>query len=240
MTNHLKISGITNIVGLSDASTVSIAFVGSKMHFPDCLFRMIGAEIDGSATQRLPAPVDLATAMMDRAASPNLVIVDESLWDQMDAALLNGLRLDAGAAVAIAFRDPARIARLPGGPPKGVSFLPMDLNIESWLTILRLMLTGYVFVPSEFQVLEAQRAQSAPPPLPAADMPAAKGALDRLTRREHEVLALVAEGFQNKHIAERLALSEHTVKLHLHHVISKLGARNRTDAALRYRREVAS
>ncbi len=55
-----------------------------------------------------------------------------------------------------------------------------------------------------------------------------------LTRREKEVLAHVSQGGRNKHIAYKMALSEHTVKLHLHNAITKIGARNRTEAATWY------
>jgi DNA-binding NarL/FixJ family response regulator len=55
-----------------------------------------------------------------------------------------------------------------------------------------------------------------------------------LTRREQQVLDLVAEGLANVVIAERLGLTEKTVKNHLHAVFAKLGARNRTEAVLRW------
>ncbi|AQS71300.1 response regulator transcription factor [Streptomyces pactum] len=51
-----------------------------------------------------------------------------------------------------------------------------------------------------------------------------------LTRRETEVLALVAEGLSNQHIAERLHLTEGTVKSHLARVYTKLGVDSRTAA----------
>ncbi|WP_181773754.1 response regulator [Amycolatopsis pittospori] len=51
-----------------------------------------------------------------------------------------------------------------------------------------------------------------------------------LTRREIEVLALVAEGFSNRALAERLHLTEGTVKSHLARVYSKLGVVSRTSA----------
>ncbi len=54
-----------------------------------------------------------------------------------------------------------------------------------------------------------------------------------LTRREHEVLQLVAEGLPNKTIAGQLQISEHTVKFHVNAIMSKLGAQSRTDAVVR-------
>ena len=55
---------------------------------------------------------------------------------------------------------------------------------------------------------------------------------ERLTRREREVLALVADGLSNKRIARELGISEKTVKNHVGHVLAKLGVTDRTQAAL--------
>ena len=57
--------------------------------------------------------------------------------------------------------------------------------------------------------------------------------LESLTAREHEVLALLAEGLPNKAIAHSLGISDQTVKFHVAAIIGKLGATNRTDAVRR-------
>jgi DNA-binding NarL/FixJ family response regulator len=57
-----------------------------------------------------------------------------------------------------------------------------------------------------------------------------------LTRRELEVLAMMAEGASNAKIAERLVISQSTVKSHVKNILRKLGASNRTEAASIYLR----
>jgi DNA-binding NarL/FixJ family response regulator len=58
-----------------------------------------------------------------------------------------------------------------------------------------------------------------------------------LTSREQEVLQLLAEGLPNKSIADRLRISDHTVKFHVNAIMSKLGAQSRTDAVVRATRQ---
>ena len=58
-----------------------------------------------------------------------------------------------------------------------------------------------------------------------------------ISRRETEVLHLVAEGLSNQEIAERLFISETTVKTHVSSLLVKLGASRRTQAVTRARAE---
>ena len=53
---------------------------------------------------------------------------------------------------------------------------------------------------------------------------------ERLTNRELDVLSHVKEGNRNRDIAERLFVSEHTVKIHIRHILGKLRATDRTHA----------
>ncbi|MGC8120636.1 response regulator transcription factor [Marinobacter sp. VGCF2001] len=68
---------------------------------------------------------------------------------------------------------------------------------------------------------------------PGGIAPLAQGA--PLTRRQLEVLALLAQGFPNKRICQSLGLTEHTVKTHLKAIFSQLGVHNRTECVSRAR-----
>jgi DNA-binding NarL/FixJ family response regulator len=56
---------------------------------------------------------------------------------------------------------------------------------------------------------------------------------DLLSPREHEVLGLMARGFRNREIANALGISESTTKVHVRHVLEKLGVRTRAEAIAR-------
>lgn len=66
--------------------------------------------------------------------------------------------------------------------------------------------------------------EPAPAPVPVPDDLA-------LTAREREVLALVAEGYTNRRIAESLFISESTAGVHVSNILGRLGVATRTEAA---------
>ena len=75
-------------------------------------------------------------------------------------------------------------------------------------------------------------AAAAPAPQQPPSAPSDSSALEVLTEREREVLALIAEGLNNTEIGERLYLSESTVKTHVGRVLFKLNLRDRIHAVI--------
>jgi DNA-binding NarL/FixJ family response regulator len=70
---------------------------------------------------------------------------------------------------------------------------------------------------------------------PSADLPSAPGrGRERapLSQREREIVSLVAQGYKNKEMAEKMFISEQTVKNHLHNIFDKLGVSDRLELAL--------
>ena len=98
-------------------------------------------------------------------------------------------------------------------------FLPKTIPAASLVNAVRFMATGERYVPFDF----LNGKEEAPPEAALAAS---------LSERERQVLDGVCHGYANKEIARELGLQEVTVKLHLKTLCRKLGARNRTHAAM--------
>ena len=111
--------------------------------------------------------------------------------------------------------------------------LPLELKLEVFVAAISLLIMGGEYSPPS--LARRTRDHAIPAPAPAWPTTVPNSHISRLTSRERQILALVSEGFQNKLIADRMALSEHTVKVHVHNLISKLRVSNRTQAAAAFR-----
>jgi DNA-binding NarL/FixJ family response regulator len=106
-------------------------------------------------------------------------------------------------------------------------FLLKDVTAETLFDAVRVVAAGEALLdPSVTRRLVSEFARLRPTLPPRPD------ALQELTPRELEVLRLVAEGMSNGEIAERLVVSDETVKTHVSRVLSKLHLRDRTQAVV--------
>ena len=108
-------------------------------------------------------------------------------------------------------------------------FLLKDAQADRLLEAIRVVHAGDAIVdPAVTRQLLDQFVHRLP--VPGEQQAQAAAAADRLagtTVREREVLALVARGLSNAEIAAELVVTETTVKTHVHHLLTKLGARDR-------------
>ena len=99
-----------------------------------------------------------------------------------------------------------------------IGFLPKTLGAKSLVNAVRFMAAGERYVPVSF--------------LQATDPATAQAPGGPLSQRERQVLDGLVRGLSNKEIARELDLQEVTIKLHVKTLCRKLGAKNRTQAAL--------
>lgn len=178
-----------------------------------------GAQVAGSI-----AAIDtLADSLSD--AAPDVVLVDSS-GEPFEAALesivASGLAADVAVVVigdGISATASAEALRA------GIrAALPGDISPDQLVAALEAVTSGLLVLhPSH--AAEAIRAGSGSAPSAALEE-----LTESLTRREVEVLQMLAAGLSNKEIAVRLNISDHTVKFHVASILGKLGAASRTEA----------
>jgi len=199
------------------------------------------------ATSRAPALRQLVRARLDlgqreeaRAALADLrAIAATAGTGALRAAARGGEGLCAAAAgdhgeAANAFEDAVDLYRRAGSPYES-ALARLDLaaalralgrgaDAEAEARAARVVFEG---IGAGGEVGRADRFLSTPP----AALAAKEGAVPGLSPRENEVLGLVTRGLSNPEIAERLFLSEHTVKRHVANILAKLGLPSRAAAA---------
>ena len=127
-------------------------------------------------------------------------------------------------AVVVLSEDPGAAARLAATGPPAWALLGPGADRAQLAAAVRAVHQGLVVLgpPLASGLFRSRR------PSRLRDGPA--GEELRLTPREQEVLALLAQGLGNKQIAWELSVSEHTVKYHISALYAKLGAGSRTEA----------
>ena len=156
----------------------------------------------------------------DLLSEVGLVLFDTPAADEIEEAIA---ALDGVGPGLVVLGPVSAGSRLPlAAPSFPWAFLSRDAAPERIVAALRAVAAGLVaFEPELASVPVGSRAAG---PLPG------DGAIDDLTGREREVLTLVAIGLTNKAIAQRLSISDHTVKFHVAAILAKLGAESRTEA----------
>jgi len=139
---------------------------------------------------------------------------------------LHELRPTVPLVILSASEDVSDVRRALAGGAMG--YVPKSSSSRQMVTALRLVLAGEVYVPPSL-LAALEDLQTAP--VPAAEA-ADEGGVVGVTRRQMEVLRLMAHGLSNKAICKRLDVAEGTVKLHVAAIMRTLSAGNRTQAVI--------
>ncbi|MEQ4302569.1 response regulator transcription factor [Plantactinospora sp. B6F1] len=172
--------------------------------------------------------------------SPDVILLDlrmpryDGIWT-LDR--LHAEQIDIPVLVLTTFDDDELVIGALRAGARG--YLLKDVTLERLTRAIRTLADGGTLIAPSItdRMLRAIRSGPSPAgPDPSAASAAGPGAttiVQSLTEREQDVLGLVARGYSNREIAEILFLAEGTVKNHVSAILTKLGARDRTNAVLR-------
>ncbi|HSK39403.1 MAG TPA: response regulator transcription factor [Arenibaculum sp.] len=164
-----------------------------------------------------------AVSVAERSAVLDLVILDLRMPGMNGLQGLREMRALLPAVPVVIMSGGANQEDVRAALDLGArGFLPKTLSGPALVSAIKLILAGERFVP--FDAFDAP--DEAPVSGKSEGMPL-------LTQREREVLGYLEKGWSNKEIARALELQEVTIKLHIRGICRKLGAKNRTQAALR-------
>jgi DNA-binding NarL/FixJ family response regulator len=150
----------------------------------------------------------------------NQAAVDVLLLDlQMDRWMGNDIDALAQRVSVVVLTASERIEDALAAIRKGArAIVQKRFAVETLMEAVRSAANGLAWLPPLLQTELAAQMGS--------------GSDQRLTAREHEIARYVAEGLRNAEIAQRLAISESTVKTHLNNIFQKLHLRDRVELAL--------
>jgi two-component system nitrate/nitrite response regulator NarL len=162
-----------------------------------------------------------------RLGKPVLIIVvlREALSAGSSAAELERLCAEFADSHVVVVADALSVLELEAAIDAGASgFLPQDISPDALRQSLLLAALGEKIFPADLITALMDG--------PELSRPAHASNEAELTSRERLILGHLANGYSNKAIAERLDITEGTVKVHIKVVFKKIGARNRTEAAI--------
>ncbi|MEO0400136.1 MAG: response regulator transcription factor [Pseudomonadota bacterium] len=176
------------------------------------------------------ATVEEAVRVAKDAGPLDLVMLDLKMpgGRSVDAiSKIRGSQADAKIVMISVSEDRADVLRcLENG---AVGYIPKTADPDVILSTVRRVLNGEVALPQRLLVKDTE---TQPAIADDAQLTQIFRAFEDLTPRQQEIFALLADGAQNKDIAEKLSLSVNTVRVHLQAISARLPARDRAQLVL--------
>jgi DNA-binding NarL/FixJ family response regulator len=169
------------------------------------------------------------TLLQARSTKPQVVLMDLGLRNE------NGLRVAATLIKELPHTKIIGMGLIPSQldivelvEVGAAGFILKDASIEDFLGTIRAVARGIKILPpllteSLFTHVVEHALRKGKGKIPDAV---------RMTKREREIIALIAEGMSNKEIAQRLNLSTYTVKSHIHNILEKMALHSRLEIAI--------
>ena len=187
----------------------------------DRTLSVVGDAADAGQAQRRAAELQ-----------PDLILLDNHLPGVSGVDALPALRQAAPSARIVMLTVSEDEADLAAALRAGAcGYLLKTIEGDALVSAIERAMRGANVVAEEMtdKLVAMARGTAAPAP---GDAPAAASPLEQLSPREREILRGIARGASNKEIARDLGIAETTVKIHVQHVLRKLGFSSRVQAAV--------
>ena len=163
-----------------------------------------------------------------RDHKPDVVLLDVRMPRRSGIEVLEALRTTGPLPPTIlltTFDDDSALLQGMRAGAKG--FLLKDVSVERLVEAIRLVAAGETLIRPAVTERALKRLEETRPEFDSLESP------DPLTKREVQVLRLMAGGYSNREIGDALGASEGTVKNHISSILSKMGVRDRIRAVLK-------
>jgi DNA-binding NarL/FixJ family response regulator len=219
---HEKIDQRASVSAASTKTDGFIALIESRAFVRECVRRSMQ-----SAFSLQIRPLSEAIELQQKCHTrPNLILL--SALEENKEASADDFKILSQIApgipiIVLACNNDAQMAKAAiRHGAKG--YIPVTLGFDIAIEAVRFVLAGGTYVPIDYLLTRTWLGN-----LPSGAAPAS-GAV---TARELAVVRAIQQGKSNKVIAYELGMCESTVKVHVRHVMKKLNAKNRTDAAIK-------
>lgn len=198
-----------------------IVVIHPRTFFRDCFVRCLDLSYKSHDIVAFANIFTWRASEAEAAVNPSIIVffVDSNDASSVtDLQFLESVAADTPVVIVSDIDDVNYVVRALKGGARG--YIPTSLSFNVAVEAVRLVEAGGTFVPVSSLAMDRSKQEAS----------AKTG--DLLTERQMMVVEALCQGMANKQIAYELGMSEHTVKVHLRHIMRKLRARNRTEVAV--------
>jgi len=230
--NNAALSGSSSGTGIPMGSKIRIVVADDHPIFRDGLCKLLALEEDFEVVAQASDGRQVLDVLQQ--FEPDILLLDLKMPGLDGLATLQRLQ---------AAKNKTRVIVLTASDDKNEFVQAMKLGTsgivlkqtatELLIKSIRKVHAGEIWLDSHTTAAVIRQfvaAEDTPPPPQTA--PGRDRERSPLSQREREIVALVAQGFKNKEMAEKMFISEQTVKNHLHNIFDKLGVSDRLELAL--------
>jgi len=234
--NNAAINGLTPGSGIGVKPKIRIVVADDHPIFRDGLCKLLALEDDFEVVAQAQDGRQVLEVLQQ--LEPDILLLDLKMPGLDGLATLQRLQVSKGRTRVIVLTASDDKNEFVQAMKLGTSGIVLKQTAtDQLIKSIRKVHAGEIWLDSHttaavIRQFVANEDAAPPPPQPLPGVPGRERERSPLSQREREIVALVAQGFKNKEMAEKMFISEQTVKNHLHNIFDKLGVSDRLELAL--------